>query len=80
MLVFLSISIMSGSKAVSDHKVQRSPKSCKPCIKVSSVSNAVSISLQARIQKKLDAELPQEQMVDMKLGPKVSGNQGLSKS
>ena len=37
-------------------------------------------ALQARIQKKLDEELPQEQMGGMKLGPKVSGNQGLSKS
>ena len=37
-------------------------------------------ALQARIQKKLDEELPQEWMVGMKLGPKVSGNQGLSKS
>ena len=36
--------------------------------------------LQARIQKKLDEELPQERMVGIKLGPKVSGNQGLSKS
>ena len=39
-----------------------------------------SNSLQARIQKKLDEELPQEWMGGMKLGPKVSGNQGLSKS
>ena len=37
-------------------------------------------SLQARIQKKLDEELPQEWMGGMKLGLKVSGNQGLSKS
>ena len=37
-------------------------------------------TLQARIQKKLDEELPQERMGGMKLGPKVSGNQGLSKS
>ena len=36
--------------------------------------------LQARIKKKLDGELPQEQMGGMKLGPKVSGNQGISKS
>ena len=33
-----------------------------------------------RIQKKLDEELPQEWMGGIKLGPKVSGNQGLSKS
>ena len=39
-----------------------------------------NISLQARIQKKLDEELPQERMGGMKQGPKVSGNQGLSKS
>ena len=37
-------------------------------------------SLQARIEKKLDEELPQEWIGGMKLGPKVSGNQGLSKS
>ena len=37
-------------------------------------------SLQARIEKKLDEELPQEWMGGIKLGPKVSGNQGLSKS
>ena len=37
-------------------------------------------SLQARIEKKLDEELPKEPMGGMKLGPKVSGNQGLSKS
>ena len=36
--------------------------------------------LQARIEKKLDEELPQEWMGGIKLGPKVSGNQGLSKS
>ena len=37
-------------------------------------------ALQARIQKKLDEKLPKEQIVGMKLGPKVSRNQGLSKS
>ena len=40
----------------------------------------LSFSLQARIQKKLYEELPQEWMGDIKLGQKVSGNQGLSKS
>ena len=40
----------------------------------------MSLTLQARIEKKLDEELPQEWMGGMKLGPKVSGNQGLSKS
>ena len=44
------------------------------------VAKSNSDSLQARIQKKLDEELPQERMGGMKLGPKVSGNQGLSKS
>ena len=39
-----------------------------------------TLTLQARIQKKLDEELPKERMVGMKLGPKVSGNQGLFKS
>ena len=37
-------------------------------------------ALQARIKKKLDEELPQESMGGIKLGPKVSWNQGLSKS
>ena len=40
----------------------------------------IGSTLQARIQKKLDEELPQERMGGMKLGLKVSGNQGLSKS
>ena len=40
----------------------------------------VAESLQARIEKKLDEELPLEWMGSIKLGPKVSGNQGLSKS
>ena len=42
--------------------------------------HVVPHSLQARIQKKLDEELPQERIGGMKLGPKVFGNQGLSKS
>ena len=39
--------------------------------KYSSVKTMV-ITLQARIQKNLDEELPQEQMRGMKIGPKVS--------
>ena len=41
---------------------------------------AVDVAQYARIEKKLDEELPQEWMGGMKLGPKVSGKQGLSKS
>ena len=48
--------------------------------KVSTTQVYPNYALQARIQKKLDEELPQEQMVGIKLGAKVSGNQGLSKS
>ena len=48
--------------------------------KLRNISSCLNISLQARIQKKLDEELPQERIGGMKLGPKVSGNQGLSKS
>ncbi len=39
-----------------------------------------SFSLRARTKKKLGKELPQKWIGGIKIWPKVSGNQGLSKS